>query len=93
MTKHEKRLQKARNNPKDLSYPDFISILENEGYTVRMTKGSHRVATKMVGDSKFTITFAEPHGKRKAMNHADIKLLLEQLEAAQELREDTNNDD
>ena len=45
MTKHEKRLQKARDNPKAVSYDDFVSILEGEGYTIRMTKGSYRVVS------------------------------------------------
>lgn len=87
MTKHEKRLQKARNNPNAVSYNDFVSILENEGYTLRMTKGSHRIAYKQLEETEFIITFAEPHGKKKSIHENAVKKLLKQLEEIAELEE------
>lgn len=92
MTKHEKRLQRARNNPKAVSYNDFVSILENEGYTIRMGKGSHRKAERMVGDAKFSITFVEPHGKRKTMHKQATLRLLTQLDEIKMLEEDEENE-
>lgn len=68
MTKSDKRLKKARNNPKSVSYSDFISILENEGYTIRMAKGSHRRAYRQVEDRDFILTFVEPHGNKKTVH-------------------------
>jgi predicted RNA binding protein YcfA (HicA-like mRNA interferase family) len=79
MTKHEKRLQKARNNPKSVSYQDFVSILEKEGYTLRDGKGSHQKVDKVVGTTKFNLTFAVPHGKKKTVDTQAVKDLLAQL--------------
>jgi predicted RNA binding protein YcfA (HicA-like mRNA interferase family) len=87
MKKHEKRLQKARNNPNAVSYNDFVSILENAGYTLRMTKGSHRVAYRKLEESDFIITFAEPHGKKKSVHENAVKKLLKQLEEMAKLEE------
>lgn len=87
MTKHEKRLQKARNNPKAVSYDDFVLILEGEGYTIRMTKGSHRVAYKQLEETEFIITFAEPHGNKKSVHENAVKKLFKQLEKIAELEE------
>lgn len=88
MTKHDKRLKKARNNPKGVSYHDFISMLDKEGYIVRIAKGSHRVATRMVNGKEFRIIFAEPHGKKKNIHEEAVKLLLKQLDEIEALVED-----
>jgi predicted RNA binding protein YcfA (HicA-like mRNA interferase family) len=61
MTKHSKRSKKAHNNPKGVSYSDFISILDNEGYTVRTGKGSHRKAERIIGTTTFSLIFVIPH--------------------------------
>lgn len=79
MTKHEKRLQKARSNPKGVSYSDFTAMLESEGYRIRVGKGSHRKADKQVGSTKFSLTFAVPHGKKKTVDTQAIKDFLDQL--------------
>ncbi|MEO1289786.1 MAG: hypothetical protein AAFV93_18640 [Chloroflexota bacterium] len=90
MTKHEKRIQRARNNPKGVSYNDFISILENEGYIVQQASGSHMKASKRIDEQTFIMTFARPHRKKKTMHRKAIMRLLEQLDKIAELESDTD---
>ena len=70
-----------------------MSILENEGYIVRMTKGSHRVASRTVENVTFKLVFVEPHGKKRVMNPSDVKRLLKQLDEANELIEESAEDE
>lgn len=93
MTKHEKRLQKARNNPKGVSYSDFTAMLESEGYRIRVGKGSHRKANKQVGDSKFSLTFAVPHGRKKTVDTQAIKDFLAQLSEINALESQEEGED
>jgi predicted RNA binding protein YcfA (HicA-like mRNA interferase family) len=93
MTKHSKRLRKARNNPKNVSYSDFISILDNEGYTVRNAGGSHRRAYQQLDDRTFFLTFAEPHGNKKAVHEKAVKTLFKQLDEIADLEAEQENED
>ena len=48
MAKRDKRLEKARRNPKDLSFAELVQIYEDAGFVVRSGgKGSHWVAKKL----------------------------------------------
>jgi predicted RNA binding protein YcfA (HicA-like mRNA interferase family) len=41
MTKREKRLQKMRQNPKNVSFDELRSVLEDFGFELVRTSGSH----------------------------------------------------
>lgn len=43
MAKRDKRLQKARNNPKGVSFDDLRGILENHGFNLDHATGSHHI--------------------------------------------------
>ncbi len=43
MTKREKLLARARNNPKDLTFDDFHTLLRQAGWTFDQQKGSHQI--------------------------------------------------
>ncbi|QTA84168.1 type II toxin-antitoxin system HicA family toxin [Desulfonema magnum] len=43
MTKSEKLLSKARNNPSGLSFSEFERLLSHNGWTFDHQKGSHRI--------------------------------------------------
>lgn len=88
MSKHSKRFERARNNPKDVSYEDFISMLEKEGYTIIQSKGSHMKAEKSVADEMFRLIFARPHGKHKSMHANAVTDMLSQLVQIAELESD-----
>lgn len=53
MTKREKRLQKLRQNPKNVSFEDLQTVLEDFGFELIRSSGSHH---------SFSITISgEPH--------------------------------
>jgi predicted RNA binding protein YcfA (HicA-like mRNA interferase family) len=58
MPTREKRLQRARNNPKNVSFQDLCSILQDHGCEIKSGKGSHHVA-RLPGTSK-KLTFPKP---------------------------------
>ncbi|MFQ5485095.1 MAG: type II toxin-antitoxin system HicA family toxin [Desulfobacterales bacterium] len=43
MTKREKLLNRAVNNPKDLSFSEFQTLLRQAGWTFDHQKGSHQI--------------------------------------------------
>lgn len=43
MTKAEKRNQKIRKNPKNLKFQDFVSWLEDNGFSLDRVSGSHHI--------------------------------------------------
>ncbi|MDZ7760112.1 MAG: type II toxin-antitoxin system HicA family toxin [Desulfovermiculus sp.] len=43
MTKREKLLARARNNPKDLTLDEFQTLLRQAGWTFDHQKGSHQI--------------------------------------------------
>lgn len=79
MSKHEKRIRRARNNPKSVSYEDFVSILDKEGYTIREGKGSHQVAYRKTEKKNFKLVFARPHGNKTTVDVQAVKDLIQQL--------------
>jgi predicted RNA binding protein YcfA (HicA-like mRNA interferase family) len=42
MTKHEKLMDKTRNNPGGLLFADFETLLEQSGWVFKRQTGSHR---------------------------------------------------
>ena len=44
MAKRDKRLEKARRNPKGFSFDELCQLYKDHGFTVRQAKGSHAVA-------------------------------------------------
>lgn len=77
MTRREKRISKMRQSPKNVRYNDFIAALNDFGFAIRTSKGSHRVARIAVGDTVERIVYAEPHGKKKYVNAQAVERLLE----------------
>lgn len=45
MSRKTKRLDRIRNNPKDVSFSELCLVLEDHGFYVGAGKGSHHVAT------------------------------------------------
>jgi len=59
MTKREKALRKIRNNPKEVRFNDLAKVLEQFGFEIRKTGGSHHVF--MRGQYRITVPFRKPH--------------------------------
>ena len=59
MTKREKALRKMRNNPKEVRFNDLAKVLEQYGFEIRKTGGSHQVFTR--GQYRIIVPFRKPH--------------------------------
>lgn len=55
MTRRQKRRQKIAQNPKNVRFEDLRRLLEDYGFEVKRTKGSHNSFVGYVGDEKTTI--------------------------------------
>jgi predicted RNA binding protein YcfA (HicA-like mRNA interferase family) len=43
MTRRQKLLEKARNNPSGLRFESFVTLIEGYGFTFERQSGSHRI--------------------------------------------------
>ena len=83
MTKREKRLQKIRQNPKDVSFEDLRQVLEDYGFEYDRSKGSHFLFLYILGGQteQFVVPFHRPVVKqfyvKKALEIID-QIILEQ---------------
>jgi len=71
MTKHTKRLEKIRSNPKDVRPQDLEAALLSLGFTKRSGKGDHRYYTRP-GETPISIDF----GRRRVLE-VYVKKILE----------------
>lgn len=61
MSKREKRLQRLRQNPNNVSFEELRQVLEDHGFVLERSSGSHRIFQLRVGDE--TILFVVPYRK------------------------------
>ena len=62
MTKREKRLQKLRQNPRNVSLDEIRQVLEGEGFEIDHVTGSHHVFRAEADGEALTVVipFARP---------------------------------
>lgn len=91
LSKREKRLQKIRQNPKNVSLEDLAKLLEDYGFWLDHVTGSHHIFRAEHGNSvwKLTIPYQKP---------IKIVYVRQALTAIDEIRqlqseEDENGDD
>ena len=59
MPKREKALQQIRNNPRGVRFDDLAKVLEQYGFEIGKTGGSHQVF--MRGQCRISVPFRRPH--------------------------------
>jgi hypothetical protein len=62
MSKRQKRLNKIRQNPKNVSFEDLRQMLEDTGFELDHATGSHHIFRLEIGDLvlRVNIPFARP---------------------------------
>jgi predicted RNA binding protein YcfA (HicA-like mRNA interferase family) len=62
MSKRQKRLNKIRQNPKNVSFEDLRQVLEDNGFELDHATGSHHIFRLKIGDLvlRVNIPFARP---------------------------------
>ncbi len=61
MSKREKRLQRLRQSPNNVSFEELRQVLEDHGFVLERSSGSHRAFQAQIGDE--TILFVVPYRK------------------------------
>ncbi|MBZ0320458.1 MAG: type II toxin-antitoxin system HicA family toxin [Anaerolineae bacterium] len=56
MSKKKKRLEKLRQNPKNVSFEELSQVLSDWGFVLKRTAGSHHQFEVEVGLNKYSIT-------------------------------------
>jgi predicted RNA binding protein YcfA (HicA-like mRNA interferase family) len=89
MSKREKRLQKLRQNPNDVSFEDLKLVLEAEGFEHDHTTGSHYIFRVVVANEVITlvIPFARP------VKPVYVRKALAAIDAIHKSQVDENPDD
>lgn len=74
MTQHDKLLQKMRNNPKHVRYPDLIKVLEKEGCTIGDDGAGSHVTVERDGHIE---TVVRPHGGEDKVKPYQVRRVLQ----------------
>lgn len=85
MSKREKRLQKLRQNSKNVSFEALKQVLEDYGFEHIRTSGSHHTFIAVIGDKnwRLAVPFHRPIKQpyvREALKAIDEILQLEQTQ-------------
>lgn len=83
MAKKEKRLERLRQHPKNVSFDDLKQVLEDYGFILRKVTGSHHTFKKQAEGKSWTITipFRKPHVKSTYVKQ--VLAIIEEIEAAE----------
>lgn len=74
MSKQEKLLEKAKNNPEGLSFEDFQTLMTRHGWVLDHQKGSHQI---WYSPKSYRISVQNRNGKAKGYQ---VKQFLAKLE-------------
>ena len=79
MSKRDKRLDKIRNSPREVTPDELYVVLGDRGFMVRGGKGSHRVVT--LSGTPIVFTLAE----RTPLKRVYVQAALDAIEEAESL--------
>ncbi len=88
MSKRKKRLQKLRNNPKDVSFDDLRLVLEDYGFELENIVGSHHTFRITIDERNYLLVIPfnrpiKPIYVKKALQLID-KRIQDELEDAED---------
>ncbi len=77
MSKRRKRLEKLRQNPKDVAFDDLRKVLEDFGFELVRSKGSHFAFRHHELNEMFILPYRKPHVKTAYVEQ--FLMIVEQL--------------
>jgi predicted RNA binding protein YcfA (HicA-like mRNA interferase family) len=89
MTKRDKRLQKLRQNPKQVSFDEIKQILEDYGFIEVRTQGSHHTFIAELGKQNWRITIPF----RRPVKLPYIREALKQIDEIRQLKDQEEEDE
>lgn len=90
--RRQKRRRKIAQNPKNIRFEDLRRLLEDYGFELKRTKGSHHSFVGYIGDEKVTVVIPF----RKPLQEVYVKntlALLDQIELLDEDSEESEDDE
>ncbi len=92
MSKRQKRLERLRQNPNNVTLADLRQVLEDYGFVYRQTVGSHYTFSVVIGDKTklLVVPFRRPV---KTIYIKKALELIDQVIAAQEETDEENESD
>jgi len=94
MTKRQKRFQRLRQNPKNVSFEQIKQVLEDYGFEHIRTSGSHHTFIAVIGERnwRLTIPFQRPIKVPYVKQAIDAIDEISQLQAEEEEIENGNDE-
>lgn len=91
MSRRKKRLQRIRQNPKNVSFDDLRKLLEDYGFTLERSSGSHHsFKVRIKGEY---VLFVVPYRRPVKPNYVrDALKLIEEIESELGDEEDEDNE-
>ncbi len=88
MTRRQKRRQKIAQNPKNVRFEDLRRLLEDYGFELKRTKGSHNSFVSYIADEKTTIVIPF----RRPLQQVYVEKVLNILDEIEPLESDEPNE-
>ena len=88
-TRRQKRRRKIAQKPKNIRFADLQRLLEDYGFELKRTKGSHHSFVGYVGDQKVTVVI--PY--RRPLKEVYVKKVLKILDEIEPLDENDDSDE
>lgn len=88
MTRRQKRRQKIAQNPKNVRFEDLRRLLEDYGFELKRTKGSHHSFVGYIGDEKTTIVIPF----RRPLQQVYVEKVLNILDEIEPLESDESEE-
>ncbi|MEL6407898.1 MAG: type II toxin-antitoxin system HicA family toxin [Chloroflexota bacterium] len=92
MTKKEKRLRKIRQNRRNVRFDDFVSALQDYGFSIREGKGSHVMAERLTDNGTVSIALVKPH-KGKYVKVTYVTRALKEIDTVIEEQQTVDEDE
>lgn len=91
MSKRKKRLQRIKANPKNVSFDDLRTLLEDYGFILERSSGSHH-SFKVEINGEYVL-FVLPYRRPVKLNYVkDAVKLIEEIEAQSQLEDEEGDD-
>lgn len=90
MTKRKKRLERIRQNPKNVSFEELRRVVESFGFTLNRVKGSHYIFDVQLEEQveSLVIPFKKPHVKpvyvKRCLEIIDLIIALHEMDESED---------
>jgi predicted RNA binding protein YcfA (HicA-like mRNA interferase family) len=91
LSRREKRLQKIRQNPKNVAFDDLHQLLQDYGFELRRVTGSHHIFEYTLGEER--LKFIVPFGRPVKSYYIKEAIRIIALMAQSESEDDTDEQD